>query len=145
MHLHNTQTENTSLKDHIATLERHLHAAQADQDRLTAAHRTVTAQHTRDNTALRAQLAALRGEHEGIKKDLGASEQALGRASAALALAQDEGRRLKHQVVQLEHTASQLRVQNRYDRCCLCGHGWDGVRGCVRERVRGNDVTTWVD
>ena len=115
MQVHITQQENASLQTHLAALEKQLLTAQTETDRLTATHRAVVAQHTRDNSSLRSIVAALRKDAEGAEREQRAQEQALARAGAALALAQDECKRLKHHVVQVEQTASQLKVQNRYD------------------------------
>ena len=57
LELQNERTENVALKQHIASVEKQLSFARAESDRAAGSHRSLAAQHTRDNAALRTHLA----------------------------------------------------------------------------------------
>ena len=56
LELQNERTENVALKQHIASLEKQLLFARAENDRAAGSHRSITAQHTGDNASLRTNL-----------------------------------------------------------------------------------------
>ena len=56
LELQNERTENLALKQHIASLEKQLSFARTESDRTANSHRSLVAQQTRDNAALRSHL-----------------------------------------------------------------------------------------
>ena len=56
LELQNERTENVALKQHIASLEKQLSFARTESDRTANSHRSLVAQQTRDNAALRSHL-----------------------------------------------------------------------------------------
>ena len=56
LELQNERTENLALKQHITSLEKQLSFARTESDRTASSHRSLAAQQTRDNAALRTHL-----------------------------------------------------------------------------------------
>jgi hypothetical protein len=108
--LTNMTRENEELKKHIESLERQLGHVKADREKISAANRAVVAQHSKDMTALRANLTKLKSEAEEVKKQCFEKERAYQTVFTQLCSAQDDIKRLK--IESRVETANHVKLMN---------------------------------